>query len=200
MEGITQMFDLATDFSKLTFPEKLIHIDSDLSEDDARKQVETFIKSRIRTNLYVATWSTKYNYIEKNARYMWEYDLYITYDIIKFILNIINNIDVRLWNTVIYNSYYYDEKGENIELERGFQCLGEFIISFKNNNNAIKQKGKYKISDLTIFVYSNQKLMISFSYSDDSNSSNLISICEHTLTCHKAYKILKEISNDRFNL
>ncbi len=103
------MFELATDFSKLTFPEKLIHIDSELSEYDARKQVETFIKSRIRTNLYVATWSTQYNYIGK-ARYMWEYDLYITYYIIKFILNIINNIDVRLCNTVIYNSYYYKKR------------------------------------------------------------------------------------------
>jgi hypothetical protein len=114
-------------------------------------------------------------------------------------LNIIDNIDVRLWNTVIYNSYYYEEKGENKELERGFQNLGEFIISFKNINNTVKQERKYNLGNLTIFIYNNKRLMISLCYSDLSNSSDLISICEHTSTSQKAYNILRKISNDRFN-
>ena len=89
------MFELATDFSKRTVYPKFLDIDPNWDYEESQKQATRYIKTLICRNIEIPN-------DEPIVRDGLEWK--ITPTVIKQILNIINNIDVRHWERITYTS------------------------------------------------------------------------------------------------
>lgn len=143
------MFELATDFSKLTKVPQYFYIDQDMSDEEILKQAKFFIKQRILTNLDVPAWDTQFNY------YTGEFygrsdeiinDKYIRYEQIKIFLEFVEYVELREFEKImIYSKFDHESHPYRSELdrytERGSIGAGvwKFCLSpnYKLNNNLI---------------------------------------------------------------
>ncbi len=137
------MFELATDFSKLTKVPQYFYIDQGMSDEEILKQAKFFIKQRILTNLDVPTWDTQFNY------YTGEFygrsdeiinDKYIRYEQIKFFLEFIEYVELRDFEKfIIYSEFDCESNPYRSELdrytERGSIGAGVWILQLTLNNN-----------------------------------------------------------------
>ena len=89
------MFELATDFSKRTVYPEFLDIDPNWDYEESQKQATRYIKTLICRNIEIPN-------NEPIVRDGLEWK--ITPTVIKQILNIINNIDVRHWERITYTS------------------------------------------------------------------------------------------------
>ena len=89
------MFELATDFSKRTVYPEFLDIDPNWDYEESQKQATRYIKTLICRNIEIPN-------DEPIVRGGLEWK--ITPTVIKQILNIINNIDVRHWERITYTS------------------------------------------------------------------------------------------------
>ena len=89
------MFDLATDFSKLTVYPKFLDIDPKWDYEESQRQATRYIKTLICRNIEIPN-------NEPIVRDGLEWKINPT--VIKQILYIINNIDVRHWERITYTS------------------------------------------------------------------------------------------------
>ena len=85
------MFELATDFSKRTVYPEFLDIDPNWDYEESQKQATRYIKTLICRNIEIPN-------NEPIVRDGLEWK--ITPTVIKQILNIINNIDVRHWERI----------------------------------------------------------------------------------------------------
>ena len=89
------MFELATDFSKRTVYQDFLDIDPKWDYEESQKQATRYIKTLICRNIEIPNKEP----IERDGL-EWK----ITPTVIKQILHIINNIDVRHWERITYTS------------------------------------------------------------------------------------------------
>ena len=89
------MFELATDFSKRTVYQDFLDIDPSWDYEESQKQATRYIKTLICRNIEIPNH-------EPIVRDGLEWK--ITPAVIKQILHIINNIDVRHWERITYTS------------------------------------------------------------------------------------------------
>lgn len=92
---IKKMFELATDFSKRTVYPKFLDINPNWDYEESQKQATRYIKSLICRNIEIPNDEPKV----RNNGLEWK----INPTVIKYLLYIINNIDVRHWG--IYRIY-----------------------------------------------------------------------------------------------
>ena len=90
-----RMFELATDFSKRTVYQDFLDIDPSWDYEESQKQATRYIKTLICRNIEIPNH-------EPIVRDGLEWK--ITPAVIKQILHIINNIDVRHWERITYTS------------------------------------------------------------------------------------------------
>ena len=90
-----KMFELATDFSKRTVYPPLLFIDPSQDYEESQKQATRYIKTLICRNIEIPN---KEPIVRDGLE--WK----ITPTVIKQILHIINNIDVRHWKCIGYSS------------------------------------------------------------------------------------------------
>ena len=101
------MFELATDFSKRTVYPDFLYIDPNWDYEESQKQATRYIKTLICRNIEIPNKEPNL----RNDGLEWK----INPTVIKQMLNIINNIDVRHWKCIGYSSlrhtgvYSWDE-------------------------------------------------------------------------------------------
>ena len=135
-----KMFELATDFSKRTVYPEFLDIDPNWDYEESQKQATRYIKTLICRNIEIPNKEP----IERGGL-EWK----INPTVIKQILYIINNIDVRHWERITYTSlrnvgtYTWEET-----------FYGEYLIyllekhTFNDNNRIL-------FSDLYINIHDN---------------------------------------------
>ncbi len=140
------MFELATDFSKLTKIPQYFYVNQNLSDEEILKQARFFIKQRILTNLDVPTWDTQFNYYTGEFYGLSDEiinDKYIRYEQIKFFLEFIEYVELRDFEKfIIYSEFDHESNPYRSELDRYTErgsigpgvwkfCL---IPNYKSNN------------------------------------------------------------------
>lgn len=90
------MFELATDFSKRTVYPPLLFIDPNWDYEESQKQATRYIKTLICRNIEIPNKEPNMGYDGLE----WK----INPTVIKCFLDIINNIDIRHWKTILYSS------------------------------------------------------------------------------------------------
>lgn len=90
------MFELATDFSKRTVYPDFLDIDPSWDYEESQKQATRYIKTLICRNIEIPNKEPNL----RNVGLEWK----INPTVIKQMLNIINNIDVRHWKCIGYSS------------------------------------------------------------------------------------------------
>ena len=90
------MFELATDFSKRTVYPEFLDIDPNWDYEESQKQATRYIKTLICRNIEIPNKEP----IVRNDVLEWK----INPTVIKQILYIINNIDIRHWEYIGYSS------------------------------------------------------------------------------------------------
>ena len=90
------MFELATDFSKRTIYPEILFIDPKWDYEESQKQATRYIKTLICRNIEIPNKEPNMGYDGLE----WK----INPTVIKQMLYIINNIDVRHWKTILYSS------------------------------------------------------------------------------------------------
>lgn len=132
------MFELATDFSKLTKVPKYLCIDQNWDYDESQKNAVKFIKSLICRNIEVP------NDVPNENEYVglgWRIDC----KTINRILDIITNIDVRCWRKLTYTSL------RNTGVRTWKNALtGQYVIKLLKKHNI--SDDKILFSDLTIMI------------------------------------------------
>lgn len=106
------MFELATDFSKLTKIPQYFYVNQNLSDEEILKQARFFIKQRILTNLDVPTWDTQFNYYTGEFYSISDEiinDKYIRYGQIKFFLEFIEYVKLRDFESIMIYSEFDHE-------------------------------------------------------------------------------------------
>jgi hypothetical protein len=138
------MFELATDFSKLTKIPQFFYVNQNLSDEEILKQARFFIKQRILTNLDVPTWDTQFNYYNKDYYSIFGTpifnDKYIRYEHIIFFLDFIKYVELRDFEKfIIYSEFDRESNPYRSELhrytERGSIGAGVWILELTLNNN-----------------------------------------------------------------
>ena len=134
------MFELATDFSKRTVYPKFLDIDPNWDYEESQKQATRYIKTLICRNIEIPN-------DEPIVRGGLEWK--ITPTVIKQILYIINNIDVRHWEYIGYSSlrnvgvYSWEETP-----------YGEYNIRLSGKSD-VSDDERILFSDLYISIYTN---------------------------------------------
>ena len=134
------MFELATDFSKRTIYPKFLFIDPKWDYEESQKQATRYIKTLICRNIEIPNKEP----IERGGL-EWK----ITPTVIKQILYIINNIDVRHWERITYTSlrsvgvYTWEET-----------FYGEYLI-YLLENHTCTCNNRILFSDLYINIHDN---------------------------------------------
>ena len=138
------MFELATDFSKRTVYQDFLDIDPSWDYEESQKQATRYIKTLICRNIEIPNH-------EPIVRDGLEWK--ITPAVIKQILHIINNIDVRHWERITYTSlrnvgvYSWEETP-----------YGEYHITLLKKCD-ISDDERILFSNLYISIYTNFYIM-----------------------------------------
>ena len=169
------MFELATDFSKRTVYPKFLDIDPNWDYEESQKQATRYIKTLICRNIEIPIKEP----IVRNDVLEWK----ITPTVIKQILYIINNIDVRHWEYIGYSSlrntgvYSWNEA-----------IYGEYHIRLAEKSD---------VSDDERIVFSDLCIMILFdTISNSCSSINISFIITDQIT--KEEKIKEFYNTDDF--
>ena len=132
------MFELATDFSKRTVYPEFLDIDPNWDYEESQKQATRYIKTLICRNIEIPNKEP----IVRNDGLEWK----INPTVIKQILYIINNIDVRHWEYIGYSSlrntgvYSWDEA-----------IYGEYHIRLAEKSD-VPDDERILFSDLDIII------------------------------------------------
>ena len=134
------MFELATDFSKRTVYPEFLDIDPNWDYEESQKQATRYIKTLICRNIEIPN-------DEPIVRGGLEWK--ITPTVIKQILNIINNIDVRHWERITYTSL------RNVGVYTWKETFyGEYHITLLKKSD-VSDDERILFSDLYISIYTN---------------------------------------------
>ena len=134
------MFELATDFSKRTVYQDFLDIDPSWDYEESQKQATRYIKTLICRNIEIPNH-------EPIVRDGLEWK--ITPTVIKQILNIINNIDVRHWERITYTSL------RNVGVYTWKETFyGEYHITLLKKSD-VSDDERILFSDLYISIYTN---------------------------------------------
>ena len=144
------MFELATDFSKRTVYPEFLDIDPNWDYEESQKQATRYIKTLICRNIEIPN-------DEPIVRGGLEWK--ITPTVIKQILYIINNIDVRHWERITYTSL------RNVGVYTWEETVyGEYLIYLLENHTGT-DNDRILFSELYINIHDNH-IYISFVITD----------------------------------
>lgn len=139
------MFELATDFSKRTIYPEFLDIDPNWDYEESQKQATRYIKTLICRNIEIPNKEP----IERDGL-EWK----INPTVIKCFLDIINNIDIRHWKNINYESlrnvgvYSWEETP-----------YGEYHIRLAKKSD-VSDDERILFSNLYISIYTNSIFII----------------------------------------